>query len=166
MQCPFCGKDDDKVIDSRSSEGGTVVRRRRSCLACDRRFTTYERVEEAVRMTIRKKDGTREPYQREKILAGLERACSKRPIGDADFRRILERVEDGMQKKFDREGPSDFIGDVIGGCLREIDKVAYVRFASVYRNFEDVGELIVEAERVRKDPVVGPKQKDLFEKKN
>ena len=164
MQCPFCGQDKDKVIDSRSSDGGRMVRRRRSCLECERRFTTYERVEETIRLAVVKKDNSREPYQREKIIDGLEKCCYKRPVSEDQIRQIVEAVEEHMFKNFDKEVPSSFIGDAIGGRLREIDKIAYVRFASVYREFADVGELIDEAQEIRHEPIVGPEQQDLFEK--
>ncbi len=163
MQCPFCGKDDDKVIDSRSSEGGRVVRRRRECLACDRRFTTYERVEEVMRLAVVKKDGSREPYQNEKMISGLEKSCYKRPVSSDQIRSIVESAEEQIFKNFDKEVPSRFLGDALGARLREYDKIAYIRFASVYREFADVGELISEAEDVKLDPVVGPEQKDLFD---
>lgn len=163
MQCPFCGQDEDKVIDSRSSEGGRVVRRRRECLDCTRRFTTYERVEEMLRILIVKKDGSREPYQREKMISGLEKACYKRPVSSEQIRQTAEAAEEQIFKKFDKEVPSRFLGDALGAKLRELDKIAYIRFASVYRDFTDVGELISEAQDVKSDPVVGPGQKDLFD---
>jgi len=162
MQCPFCGQDNDKVIDSRSSEGGRVVRRRRSCLGCGRRFTTYERVEDTVRLTVIKKDLSRQPYQREKMIAGLEKCCFKRPVSDEQIAEIVDAAEEQIYKNFDKEVPSSYIGDVLAHRLREIDKIAYVRFASVYREFEDVGELISEAEQVKHDPVISPGQKGLF----
>ncbi|RKY27368.1 MAG: transcriptional regulator NrdR [Planctomycetota bacterium] len=163
MQCPFCGNDKDKVIDSRSSEGGQVVRRRRECVECTRRFTTYERVEELLRLAVVKKDGSREPYQREKMISGLEKACYKRPISTEQIRQTVEAAEEQVFKNFDKEVPSRFLGDAVGRGLRELDKIAYVRFASVYRDFTDVGELINEAQDVRADPIVGPEQKDLFD---
>jgi transcriptional repressor NrdR len=162
MQCPFCGQDKDKVIDSRSSEGGRVVRRRRHCLACQRRFTTYERVEESIRLTVIKKDGSREPYQREKLLIGLEKCCYKRSVSSEQIRTIVENAEEEIFRNFDKEVPSSFIGDAVAARLREIDKIAYVRYASVYREFADVGELINEAQEVERHPRVGPEQKELF----
>ncbi|MCD4825597.1 MAG: transcriptional regulator NrdR [Phycisphaerae bacterium] len=163
MQCPFCGQDKDKVIDSRSCEGGKVVRRRRNCLECSRRFTTYERVEETIRLSVVKKDGSREPYQREKVIVGLERSCYKRPVSNDQLRQIVEAAEEQIFKNFDKEVPSSFIGDAISARLRELDKIAYVRYASVYRDFTDVGDLISEAQEVKHDPVVAPEQKDLFD---
>ncbi|MBS3820978.1 MAG: transcriptional repressor NrdR [Planctomycetes bacterium] len=162
MQCPFCGQDNDKVIDSRSSEGGRVVRRRRHCQACQRRFTTYERAEETIRLSVVKKDGSREPYSREKIIEGLEKACYKRPLSTKQLQAVLESAEETIFKAFEKDVPSGYIGDVVAERLREIDKIAYVRFASVYRDFADVGDLINEAQEVRHDLVIGPEQKDLF----
>ncbi|MFP4104607.1 MAG: transcriptional regulator NrdR [Phycisphaerae bacterium] len=162
MQCPFCGQDNDKVVDSRSSEGGKVVRRRRECLSCDRRFTTYERPEESVRLTVVKKDGSREPYDRTKVIAGLQNACYKRPVSDDQLREVVEGAEEEMFRRCDKEVPSSFIGDIVSEQLRKVDKIAYVRFASVYRQFADVGELIQEAEGIQNSPNVSPGQKDLF----
>lgn len=162
MQCPFCGQDKDKVIDSRSSDGGRVVRRRRNCLSCGRRFTTYERVEETVRLTVIKKDQSRQPYQREKMITGLEKCCFKRPVSDEQIASIVDAAEEQIYKNFDKEVPSSYIGDALAHRLREVDKIAYVRFASVYRAFEDVGDLITEAEQVKHDPLIGPGQKGLF----
>ena len=162
MQCPFCGHDNDKVVDSRSTEGGRGVRRRRQCLACEKRFTTYERPEEAVRLTVLKKDDSREPYERSKLISGLQRACYKRPGGDTNVQHVVEAVEEELFCQFDREVPSSFIGDAAGRSLRDLDKVAYIRFASVYRDFADVGELIDEATEAKDAPLVGPEQKELF----
>ena len=164
MQCPFCGQDKDRVIDSRSSEGGKVVRRRRLCEACSRRFTTYERVEEAIRLTVIKKDGSRQPYDRQKVIAGLEQACYKRPISDEQIRAILEATEEDIFRQFEKDVPSEFIGDTVGRHLKNVDKIAYIRFASVYRQFADVGELIEEARGVKEMPNCGPEQKELFQK--
>ena len=165
MQCPSCGQDNDKVVDSRSSEGGRVVRRRRECLACGRRYTTYERLEEILRMTVVKKDGSRVPYDREKLILGLQRACYKRPVADAQIRQIVEATEEEIFRRYAKEVPARFIGDLVCGHLRGVDKVAYIRFASVYRDFQDVGEFINEASEVRNTPVVGPEQQDLFDEK-
>ena len=162
MQCPFCGQDNDKVVDSRSSEGGRIIRRRRHCLACGKRYTTYERPEETIRLSVVKKDGSREPYDRQKVILGLQKACYKRPITDEQIRQIVEATEEEIFRSFDKELPSSFIGDSLSVRLRAIDKIAYVRFASVYRNFADVGELIDEAREAKDAPVVGPDQGDLF----
>lgn len=163
MQCPFCGQDNDKVVDSRGSEGGRAIRRRRQCLACNKRFTTYERPEENIRLTVTKKDLSREAYDRQKMILGLQRACYKRPVTDEQIRQIVEAVEEDIFRRFDKEVPSSFIGEALCGRLRDLDKIAYVRFASVYRNFTDVGELIDEAQEVRDAQAAGPGQKPLFE---
>ena len=162
MQCPFCGQDSDRVVDSRGSDGGKSVRRRRECGACSRRFTTYERAEEALRLSVIKKDGSRVPYDREKLIVGLQKACYKRPVTEQQIRGIIEATEEDIFKQCDKDVPSRFLGDVVSGYLRKVDKIAYVRFASVYRNFADVGELIDEAREVKNIPVVGPEQRDLF----
>ena len=148
MRCPFCRIDDDKVIDSRSSEGGVVVRRRRECQSCRRRFTTYERIEEAVKLSVSKRDGTRVAYDRNKLLTGLQRACWKRPVTMEHLNQIVESVEEEVFRQFDREVPSSFLCERASRALRQIDSVAYVRFASVYRQFQDVGEFIEEAQEV------------------
>ena len=163
MQCPFCSADNDKVVDSRSSEGGRVVRRRRECLACSRRYTTYERVEGALRITVIKKDGSRVPYERDKLLSGLQKACYKLPVTEDRLRKVVEETEGAIFREFEREVPSRFIGDVACGLLREVNKIAYIRFASMYREFNDIGELVQEASQVSNDPEVGPNQGELFE---
>ena len=162
MQCPFCGGDDDKVIDSRSSNGGRAVRRRRQCLLCKRRFTTYERAEESTRITVIKKDGSRVPYDRRRLLSGLQKACYKRPVTDRQLTQIVDAVEENIFRNYEKDVPSSFIGDTASDYLRKTDKVAFIRFASVYREFEDVGELIEEASAVRDIPEESPGQKDLF----
>ena len=162
MQCPFCGQDNDKVVDSRSSEGGRAVRRRRQCLACDKRFTTYERPEETIKLSVIKKDGSREPYERRKVITGLQMACYKRKVSDEQIRAIVEAAEEDIFRQFDRDVPSTFIGDQVSRYLRDVDKIAYVRFASVYREFTDVGELIDEAREIKDSPSIDSGQKDLF----
>lgn len=162
MQCPYCGKDNDKVVDSRSSDGGRVVRRRRQCIQCKRRFTTYERVEETIRLTVIKKDGSRMPYERNKILGGLQAATYKRPVSQQQLLGIVEATEEEIFRQFSREVPSSFIGDTVSRLLRAVDEVAYVRFASVYRAFEDVGDYIDEAREVIQTPEDHPSQKLLF----
>jgi len=149
MRCPFCKEDKDKVIDSRSSEGGRVVRRRRECLSCGRRFTTRERIEEAVKVQVIKKDGSREPFERNKILEGLQRACYKRPVATQALEGLVEAVEEEVFQNFDREVKSQFIGERVMRKLRQLDQVAYVRFASVYHDFTDIHEFIDEVEEVR-----------------
>src|SRR5436190_6562884 len=150
MRCPFCDaeKESLKVIDSRTCEGGRAIRRRRQCLVCKKRFTTYERVEEQMRLTVIKKDGRRVPWDRAKILTGLERACFKRPVPEDQLVRVVDEVEEEAFKKFDREVPSTMIGEMVTDRLRRLDQVAYVRFASVYRRFKTLEELVDEARAV------------------
>ena len=144
MRCPFCKEDSDKVVDSRSSDGGRVIRRRRQCLLCRRRFTTYERIGENVKLSVIKKDNSRVPYEREKLIAGLQKACYKRPVSAEQIQQIAEKVEEDVFQSFDKEVSSSFLGESVMRHLRNVDKVAYIRFASVYRDFKDAGELIEE----------------------
>ena len=143
MKCPFCVNLEDKVIDSRTSKEGDAIRRRRECLKCGKRFTSYERVEDIVPMVV-KKDGRREPFDRPKILRGLEKACEKRPVSV----ELLEGIVDSIEKKLINLGvkeiQSTWVGEEVMSSLRELDKVAYVRFASVYRQFKDISELMNE----------------------
>jgi transcriptional repressor NrdR len=143
MRCPFCEYEDSKVIDSRSSNEGRVVRRRRECLKCERRFTTKEYVEETPLMVV-KNDGRREPFDREKILRGVQVACSKRPISMETINRLVEKVESALRDNNRDEVSSRQIGQQIMAHLREIDEVAYVRFASVYRKFQAKEEFLEE----------------------
>ncbi|MFH0935528.1 MAG: transcriptional regulator NrdR [Candidatus Omnitrophota bacterium] len=143
MRCPACGYKEDKVVDSRSTSEESAVRRRRECLKCGRRFTTYEYIEEVSLMVI-KKDGRREPFDRKKILSGIIRACEKRPISMEKMEAILTQVERAVQKKSDREVSSTRIGELVIERLKGLDDVAYVRFASVYRQFKDVGQFMDE----------------------
>ncbi len=138
MMCPYCRHGETGVIDSRASQQ-FVIRRRRKCLSCDRRFTTYEKIEETPLKVI-KKDGSRITFDREKIKRGLEKACYKRPISDADMEAIVSDIEASLYENFDREVPSREIGEKVMESLRRIDKVAFVRFASVYREFQDVND--------------------------
>lgn len=143
MRCPFCKVDDDKVIDSRAAGDGYAIRRRRECVGCDRRFTTYERIEESPLRVI-KKDGGREPFERRKILLGLIKACEKRPIAIADLEAITERIENCVLEEYDSEVPVQYIGELVMAELKDVDQVAYVRFASVYREFKDINEFMDE----------------------
>lgn len=143
MTCPFCGHREDKVIDSRESKEGDVIRRRRECLSCARRFTTYERSDEIPYMVI-KKDGRREKFDRQKVLAGLLRACEKRPIGMAKLADIVDEVETRLADTADRELSTTEIGEMLMDRLKALDKIAYVRFASVYRDFQDVEAFLTE----------------------
>src|SRR3954469_17993796 len=150
MHCPFCNaeKESLKVIDSRTCEGGRAIRRRRQCLKCTKRFTTYERIEENMKLTVVKRDGRRVPWDRNKILTGLERACFKRPVPESELLRVVDEVEEETFKTHDREAPTTFIGQLVAEKLRRLDQVAYVRFASVYRQFKTIEELIDEARAV------------------
>ena len=150
MRCPYCNAEKDhlKGIDSRTCEEGRAVRRRRQCLECDKRFTTYERIEEPARLMVVKRDGRRVPWDRNKIVVGLERACFKRPVPQSELQRIVDEVEEEIYKNHDREVPSQTIGEAVTDRLRHLDQVAYVRFASVYRKFATLEELIDEAKMV------------------
>ncbi len=143
MKCPFCGHLEDKVVDSRESREGDVIRRRRECLKCERRFTSYERIDEIPYMVI-KKDGRREPFSRDKVMAGLLRACEKRPVPVSKLEAIANAIESYVQASTERERSTSKIGEMIMRRLKELDKVAYVRFASVYMEFQDVSEFMDE----------------------
>jgi len=147
MRCPYCGYNEDKVIDSRETQDATSIRRRRECLNCGRRFTTYEYVEKTPLMVI-KKDGRREAFQREKILNGLLRACHKRPISVETLEKVVSEIEKEIQKKFDREVESRYIGELVMEKLSQLDDVAYVRFASVYRQFKDINQFLRELREI------------------
>lgn len=150
MKCPFCHETDNRVIDSRLSKDGNMVRRRRECLKCARRFTTYERVEEMMPLVI-KKDGRRESYDRLKIINGLKRACEKRPVSINSIEAVADRIERGLQERGEKEVVSSVIGEAAMRELHDIDQVAYVRFASVYRSFKDINEFMVELEELLKE---------------
>lgn len=143
MKCPFCGFSDNRVIDSRLGKEGNSIRRRRECLQCERRFTTYERVEEILPLVI-KKDGRRQPFDRLKVIAGMQRACEKRPVSFATIEQIVDDLERQLQESGEREIDSSRIGKAVMDALHEIDEVAYVRFASVYRQFKDINEFMAE----------------------
>jgi transcriptional repressor NrdR len=143
MKCPFCGFENDKVVDSRESKEGESIRRRRECLKCERRFTTYERIDEIPYMVV-KKDGRREKFERQKVLAGLLRACEKRPVSMGKLEQIVNDTEGFVIDSAERERKTSEIGELIMNRLKRIDKVAYVRFASVYLDFKDVGEFMSE----------------------
>jgi transcriptional repressor NrdR len=150
MRCPKCGNQDDKVIDSRASREGSTIRRRRQCLQCDHRFTTYEEIEHEGLMVV-KRDGRREEFSKEKLLSGLKKACQKRPISPKVIEDLVERIVDEISDKYEREVPGMAIGERIMEALREIDKVAYVRFASVYRRFEEAKEFVREVNKLEAD---------------
>lgn len=143
MKCPYCAHLGDKVVDSRESKEGEVIRRRRECLGCGRRFTSYERIDEIPYMVI-KKDGSRERFERQKLIAGLLKACEKRPVSVAALEGIADRVEATLQERPEKEISTAEIGATVMQELRHLDKVAYVRFASVYRHFRDIGEFMSE----------------------
>ncbi len=148
MKCPFCKQDDDRVVDSRSGENGQIIRRRRECLNCNRRFTTYERVEEIIKLTVVKKDGSRVPYNRSRIEEGIRKSCYKRPVSEDDISMAAEAVEDDLLHLNTVEVTSTEIGRVTMKKLKKLDKVAYIRFASVYQEFEQVGQFIQEINEV------------------
>ncbi|MFN8059372.1 MAG: transcriptional regulator NrdR [Vicinamibacterales bacterium] len=143
MKCPFCGHLGDKVVDSRESREGEVIRRRRECLGCGRRFTSYERIDEIPFMVV-KKDGTRERFERQKLIAGMLKACEKRPVSVTALEAVADKVEVAMQDKAEKEISTAEIGALVMNELKHLDKVAYVRFASVYRHFRDIGEFMTE----------------------
>jgi len=149
MMCPFCRHEDTSVIDSRASQQ-FVIRRRRKCLDCERRFTTYEKIEESP-LKVVKKDGTRVPFQREKIKMGLEKACYKRPISDEMIENVISEIEANLYEQFDREVPSREIGEKAMEALRHLDHVAFVRFASVYREFKDVNDFVEELQPILRE---------------
>ena len=143
MRCPFCKKENDKVIDSRLAGEGAMIRRRRECEACGRRYTTYERLEE-IPLYVIKKDLRREPYERNKALAGIHKACEKRPVPVEEQDRIVDELEKMMREKYEKEIPSKAVGEFIMQRLAKLDQVAYVRFASVYREFQDISHFMKE----------------------
>jgi len=143
MRCPFCQDMENKVIDSRLSKDGIVIRRRRECLECGRRFTTYERIEEVLPLVV-KKDGRREPFDRMKIFIGLKKACEKRPVSITVLEKLVDKIEHAVQEKGEKEIPSNVIGESVMMELFNLDHVAYVRFASVYRSFKDISEFMNE----------------------
>ncbi|MBI5497524.1 MAG: transcriptional repressor NrdR [Deltaproteobacteria bacterium] len=155
MRCPFCRSLDNHVVDSRTTEDGGAIRRRRQCHGCQKRYTSYERVEEVLPVVV-KRDGRREPFDRRKLQAGLTRACEKRPVGTLAVDRVVEKLERRLVEDGDREVSSVTLGEWVMEHLRELDEVAYVRFASVYRSFADVTEFTAEVERLRREASVPP----------
>ncbi len=143
MKCPFCGHQEDKVVDSRASSDGASIRRRRECLKCNQRYTTYEQVEDQALMVV-KKDGRRERFDRKKLLSGLVKACEKRPVGMSDLERLVDNLELSLSQEFEREVPSRELGERVMQKLHDLDPVAYVRFASVYREFKDAEQFMGE----------------------
>ena len=150
MKCPFCDKPDTKVIDSRPTDDGRAIRRRRECEGCGKRFTTYEKVEEILFMVV-KRDGSRESFDRNKVLNGIVRACEKRPVSMAQMDAIVDDIERSLNNQMEKEVSSAYIGDLVMEHLAQTDEVAYVRFASVYRQFKDVNAFVAEIEKLLRD---------------
>ena len=148
MDCPFCNHPDHKVVDSRGAQDGKTIRRRRECLQCQRRFTTYERIEQTLLKVI-KKDNRREDYDRAKVLNGVLRACEKRPVSMEQIEQLVDEVEKEIAQKTEQEVPSTIIGEMVMTRLQKLDEVAYVRFASVYRQFKDVNQFMSEVKNLR-----------------
>jgi transcriptional repressor NrdR len=147
MRCPKCGCQDDKVVDSRASREGATIRRRRECIACGYRFTTYEEVERTGLMIL-KRDGRREEFSKDKLLSGIRKACQKRPVSPKAIEDLVQRIADTVSTKFEDEVPAEFIGKQVMDGLREIDEVAYVRFASVYRRFQEATDFVQEVKKL------------------
>ena len=162
MICPYCGQDNDRVIDSRASEGGVLVRRRRECMACERRYTTYERVEKTARLMVVKKDGSRVPFDQQNLLKGLQAACGKRPIPEQAKLRLAQETEEQLHREFEREVPSAEIGKRVAARLREMDEIAYIRYASEYHEFRTLDEFAEELSALKARPKNLPNQRDLF----
>ncbi len=162
MICPYCGEDNDKVIDSRASEGGLVVRRRRVCVPCGRRYTTYERVEKATRLVVVKRDTSRMPFDPQNVLRGVQAACGKRPIAENAKLKLVQEVEDELHREFDREVPSSEIGQRVAAKLRVLDQIAYIRYASEYYDFRTLDDFADELRDLRARPKELPNQQQLF----
>ena len=164
MLCPYCERDVDKVIDSRPSDGGRSIRRRRECKKCNRRFTTFERVEKTSRLMVIKRDGTRVPFDPDKVLRGLQAACGKRPIPEEQKVSLVRDVEEELMTLFEREVPSKEVGLRVASQLKAIDQIVYIRYASEYFNFQDLEDLSREVSDLQDEPPVIPTQSDLFTK--
>ncbi len=162
MHCPYCGHSDDKVIDSRSTESGKVIRRRRQCLSCHKRYTTYERVEQAARLMVVKRDGTRVPFNPENVAKSVSAAIGKRPVSEASKQRLVEEIEEELHAEFDREVPSQTIGERVMARLRAVDPVAYVRFASEHLRFSTLMEIRRELDDLMSRPAEAREQQPLF----
>jgi len=165
MICPFCGNNNDKVIDSRPTESDRVIRRRRECLSCSKRFSTYERVEVSSRLMVIKRDGTRVPFDPEKVLAGIAAACGKRPISEQAKKEIVDDVEESLTAESEPEVPSSVIGERVMTHLRVIDDVAYIRFASEHLGIASLEDLKTELDDLMNRPPEARNQQDLFKKK-
>lgn len=147
MKCPYCGFEDSKVVDSRPAEEGSSIRRRRECLQCEKRFTTYETVE-SLPMVVIKKDGSRQSFDRNKVLRGIQRSCEKRPVSVAEMERMTSEIEQEIQNSLEREVSTEVIGEKVMEKLKTADEVAYVRFASVYRQFKDINTFMAELNKI------------------
>jgi transcriptional repressor NrdR len=163
MICPYCNTDHDKVIDSRASERGKVIRRRRECLACNKRFTTYERVEQANRLIVVKRDGRRDPFNADKIMSSITAACGKLPIAEETKRQLVEELDDELSREFDKEVESTVIGQRVLARLRDVNKVAFIRFAAEHLRIDSIDELREELEDLEKRPTNVRDQQPLFE---
>ncbi|MBV9491539.1 MAG: transcriptional repressor NrdR [Verrucomicrobia bacterium] len=161
MRCPKCGNLEDKVIDSRSAKGGAAIRRRRECLGCQHRFTTYEEVERRALLVL-KRDGRHEPFDRQKLLSGMAKACEKRPVAYDVLEKAVEEIYQELEQAHDHEVPSRAIGVRVMDRLHALDEVAYIRYASVYRQFQDIGEFIHEIESLGKKTKRSAQQPELF----
>ncbi|MSR28897.1 MAG: transcriptional repressor NrdR [Phycisphaerales bacterium] len=163
MNCPFCNTKDAKVIDSRGIDSGAIIRRRRECLHCKKRFTSYERVERSERLVVIKKDGSRVPFELQKILRGIRSACGKRPIPEEVKQRVADEIDDAIHREFEREVHSLAIGRRVAMALRNVDAVAYVRFASVYHDFQSVSEFQAEISDLSEKPPTKAHEPLLFD---
>lgn len=162
MRCPFCGEDEDKVIDSRPGEDGSAIRRRRECLKCQKRFTTYERLERTARLTVIKRDGSRVPFDAGSLTRGLQAACGKRPIPQESKDRLCQELEDELHREFEREVESAEIGRRLAARLRDLDPIAYVRFASEHYGFASIEEFAAEMVALQNRPRPLPNERELF----
>jgi len=162
MICPYCQHNHDKVIDSRATEAGAVIRRRRACLSCTRRFTTYERVEPAERLVVVKKDGARVPFSPDNIMRGVSNACGKRPIPEDVKARLAQGVEEELHAEFEREVPTRVIGERVMARLRDLDKIAYIRFATEHLQLSTLEDIQRELDDLSSRPTPGPDQQPLF----
>ncbi|MDC0429109.1 transcriptional regulator NrdR [Phycisphaerales bacterium] len=162
MRCPFCDSPNTKVCDSRPGEGGASIRRRRECEDCEKRFTTFERIEKTRRLVVVKRDETRVPFDGERILRGVQAACGKRPIPEDAKIALVQKIEDDLHREFDREIPSEEIGRRVTTALRELDHIAYIRYASEYEQFRNVEDIAEAVDKLRQRPPTLPNQEPLF----
>ena len=161
MRCPKCGGQEDRVIDSRSSKEGATIRRRRECLSCSHRFTTYEEIEHEL-LTVIKRDGRREPFSKDKLVMGMKRACQKRPVSEESIGMAVDHIVEGVAEDYEREVPAQVIGERVMRELRALDPVAYIRFASIYRQFEEITDFVEEATRLAALPKPDKRQMELL----